>query len=116
MPPVNLLTTGPIRRPDYVSARLLAANTHEEITVPTVATQAGGTIAADLVLLAGTADFYIAYGAAPVAVIPADADDGTSNELIPYGNQYLRAIPGDAKLSVISAGTCTVTASFFMPG
>lgn len=92
-----------IRPSDYVSARVLAANASEQITVPEGATH---------VLLQGTADFYAAYGANPTAVIPSDTDDGTSNELNPTMRFLGRGV--FAKIAVISAtANAIVTASFW---
>ena len=98
------LPVGALRNPDFVCSRALAANTHEEITVPA---------SACFVVFSATAsaDFYAAYGANPTAVVPGDVDDGTSNEL----NPTLRYIKGVAKISVISAASagCIVTAAFY---
>jgi hypothetical protein len=97
--------SNPYNPPAYVSARVLAANTAETITVPANATK---------VRLAGTADFYYAIGAAPTAVVPVDTDDGSSNELLKQqGGAEWRTCQGAAQISVISAAVCTVTASFY---
>lgn len=93
-----------LRPADYVNARSLAANTAEQISVPSTASH---------VLLQCTADFYAAYGANPTAVIPSDTDDGTSNELNPT-MRYL-GVGQVAKISVISASNAIVTASFWAP-
>lgn len=95
----------PFNAADYISAVVLAANTPKQITVPANAVK---------VRLAGTADFYAAYGANPTAVVPADADDGSSNELFKVnGGAEWRTVQSTKKLSLISAGTCIVTASFY---
>jgi hypothetical protein len=97
----------PIAPPQYVSARVLTANTAEQITVPPNAA---------LVRLSGNVDFYAAYGANPTAVVPADADDGSSNELIKQqGGAVWRMVQSIAKISVITAaaGGGIVTASFY---
>lgn len=91
-----------IRPPAYVNSRALAAGVAEQISVPATATH---------VLLQATADFYAAYGTNPTAVVPGDVDDGTSNELNPT-MRYL-GYGQNAKISVISAATCIVTASFW---
>lgn len=97
--------SNPYNAPAYVSARVLAANVAETISVPTNATK---------VRLAGTADFYYAIGAAPTAVVPVDTDDGSSNELMKQqGGAEWRTCQGVAQISVISAAICIVTASFY---
>lgn len=95
--------------PAYVAARALAANTAESITVPSVA--APNTIA--YVRIAATADLY--YSFAGVATVPGDTDDGSACELLKLngGAEYLMIPPGASALSVISAGTPVVTASFY---
>jgi hypothetical protein len=96
---------GAVDRADYVNARLLAANTAEQISVPTNA---------KYVNLYCTHATYVAYGTNPTAVIPSDTDDGTSNEGLQIGNNW-RHLDSDAKLSVISATVnAIVTASFYM--
>lgn len=95
--------SNPYNAPAYVSARALAASTAETITVPANATK---------VRLAGTADFY--YSMSGVAVVPVDADDGSSNELVKQqGSAEWRTCQGVASISVISATTAIVTASFY---
>lgn len=100
--------TNPYNAPAYVSARALAANVAETISVPANATK---------VRLAGTVDFFYAMGAAgTTAVVPVDTDDGTSNELIKQqGSAEWRTCQGAAVISVITAaaGGGIVTASFY---
>lgn len=95
----------------YVSARLLAANTHEEMSVPTGATA---------VLLEVTSDTYVLFlTAAQVtagilfAAVPTDLDDGSACERLgnSEGKYFLTA--GYTKISFISAGTPIVTGSFY---
>lgn len=89
----------------YISARVLAANTAKSITVPANAS---------VVRLAGNADFYVAYGTGNTAIVPVDADDGSSNELIKQqGDAVWRSVQNLAAISVISAASCIVTASFY---
>lgn len=93
----------PYNAPAYVSARAVAANTAESITVPANATK---------VRLAGNVDFY--YSMSATAVVPVDTDDGTSNELIKQqGNAEWRTCQGVAAISVISAANGIITASFY---
>lgn len=93
---------------NYVLARLLAANTAESITVPAVT----GATTARYVRLAGTVDFY--YSTTTTATVPGDTTDGTACELIKAnGPAEWRYISGVTTISVISAATCIVTASFF---
>lgn len=102
--PFNDPGANPVDPPTYVSARVLAANTAESITVP-----AGAVY----VRLAANADLYYSFAAA--AVVPVDTDDGTSNELLKQqGDAEYRKVPSVATtLSVISAGVAIVTASFY---
>jgi len=95
----------PRSAPSYVSSRLLAAATAESITIP-----AGSAY----VRLAGTADFYYVFGAGP-ATVPGDIDDGTACELVKQQGDadWLIIPPGATTMSVISAGTPIVTASFY---
>lgn len=92
--------------PGYVSARLLAASVAESITVPPTAAY---------VRLVATADIYYSFSGA--ATVPGDVDDGTACELVKaQGDPEWLIIPtGATALSVISAGTPVVTASFYVP-
>jgi hypothetical protein len=101
----------PVDAPTYVSARALAANTHEEITIPP---GAGGLGIASFVRLAGTVDFY--YSFAGNASVPVDTDDGSACELIKAQGDpvWLKVPAGATQLSVISAATAIVTASFYV--
>lgn len=82
----------------FCSARSLAANTAESITVPT---------GANYVLLSGTADFYVSWTG--TATVPSDNDVGAASEL----NPGMRQITDLTSISVISASTCIVTAVFY---
>ena len=88
----------------YVLARALAANTEESITVPT-----NGRY----VRLACTVNSY--YSTTTTATVPGDTTDGTACELISAGGPVeWRYIGGVTTISVISAATCILTASFFL--
>jgi hypothetical protein len=84
--------------PDYTDAKLLAASTAEAFTVP-----AG----ANYVNFSSSGDFYVNYST--TATVPGDVTDGTASEYKPG----LRCITGIATISIISAGTPIVTASFY---
>lgn len=91
----------PVRpAPNYVSGRLLAANTAESVTVPA---------AARFAVFSADCNFY-ANGRGAAAVLNADVDNGTASEMNPsawyFGPAELSAI------SVIAAATCRVTVSF----
>ena len=92
---------------NYILARALAANTAEDITVPA----ATAPTTARYVRLCGTVDFY--YSTTTTATVPGDTTDGTACELIPAGKVEWLYISGVTTISVISAATCIVTASFF---
>lgn len=101
----NWIDKGGARNPcTYVSSRVLAGGTHEEITIPT------GAI---YVLLEVTADTYVLFGASPVAAVPTDLDDGTACERIGSSEGKWFICGNVAKISVVSAGAAIVTASFY---
>ncbi|MCE5336825.1 MAG: hypothetical protein LLG06_19785 [Desulfobacteraceae bacterium] len=90
-------------RENFISCRVLAANTAESITVPK---------SARFVILKGTADFWADLN--KTAVIPTgDTDDGTCPILVFGGTVEPREIAGVSAISVISASTPTVTAEFY---
>lgn len=88
----------------YVSARVLAANVAKTITVPAKA---------QYVRLAGTADFFFSFSAA--ATVPVDDDTGASFELVKQQGsaEWYLIPPSTATISIVSAGTPIVTASFY---
>ena len=88
-----------IPAPDYVCARVLAAGVAESVTVPTGARYA---------VFSSTGDFYARFTG--TATVPVDTDDGTASEL----NPGIRDVSGLTTLSVISAGTPTVTVAFYV--
>jgi hypothetical protein len=90
---------------DTINARSLAANTAEDMTIP-----AGATC----VVLSGTDNFYVQTNG-NAATVPGDTTDGTAAELNQVGLSLLNPVTGVviSKLSVISAATCVVTASFY---
>lgn len=92
---------------DCVNARLLAAATAENIAVP-----GAGANAANYVRLAATADIYVNFSGA--AAVPGDVTDGTASELIPAGKPEWYYVKGVTNISVISAVTPIVTASFYV--
>lgn len=102
--PFNEPGSNPVDVPSYVSARQLAANTAESITVPT---------GAAFVRLVGTGDFF--YSFSGTAAVPGDVDDGSACELIKaQGDPEWRKVPnGATTLSVVAASTPIVTASFY---
>jgi hypothetical protein len=93
--------------PDSVNARVLAAATPENINVP-----ATDPRAANFVRLCATGDIYYSVNGA-AAVPAADVTDGTASELLPAGQELWLYIKGVANISVISAGTPIVTATFY---
>ncbi len=112
----NDLEGNPRNVPSYISARVLAANTAENITIPPSLKADGVTTVgvAAYVRLAGTADFYYSFSGA--ATVPVDTDDGSACELIKaQGDAVWLLVPPTATvLSVISAAIATVTASFLL--
>lgn len=92
---------------DCVLARLLAASTAESITVPgTLAT------AAKYVRISATDDIFISF--TTTATVPGDTVDGTASELLSkYKGEHWFFCAGVTTISVISAGTPIVTASFY---
>lgn len=99
-----------ITAPAYVSARALAANTAESITIPVDA----DSKRARYVRLSSSGDFYVDWNG-DAAVVPTDLDDGSAAEYKPTGLHYIGDLPENiTALSIISAGTPIVTAAFFM--
>jgi hypothetical protein len=88
-----------INAPDYIDARVLAANVAKVHTIPTNAV---------FVLFSSTSDFYVNYDAA--AAVPAtDVTSGAGSEL----NPTLRKIDGLSTIGLIAPATCVVTLCFF---
>ena len=83
---------------DSINAMALAANSAETLAIPPNAT---------FVIFSGTADFYVKANA--TATVPTDTTDGSASEL----NPTMRDLRGVSSLSVFSASTCIVTASFY---
>lgn len=91
--------------PDYTNALSLAASTAESFTVPTGANGSK----ARYVSFASTCDFYANYRT--TATVPGDTTDGSASEL----NPLIRLVDtSTTTISVISASTCIITASFYM--
>jgi hypothetical protein len=84
--------------PDYTDSKLLAASVAEAFTVPTDA---------NYVNFSSSGDFYVNYST--TATVPGDIADGTASEYKPT----LRRVTGVATISIISASTPIVTASFY---
>lgn len=104
--PFNEPGDNPRAVPAYVSSRLLAATTAESITIPP---------GSAYVRVAATDNIY--YSFTGVATVPGDIDDGTACELLKSQSNvdWLIVPSGATALSVISAGTPIVTASFYKP-
>jgi hypothetical protein len=88
------------------NAAVLAAATAENIAVP-----ASDPTAANFVRIAATDHIYVKFDG--TATVPGDTTDGTASELIPLGTVAWYYVRGVANISVISAGTPVVTASFY---
>lgn len=104
--PFNEPGNNPSNQATYISARVLAQNVAEVITVPS---------GASYVRLAGNCNFFANIGGA--AAVPADTDDGTANEIYPVGGAGYewRDCHGAASIGVITpdAAGGIVTASFY---
>lgn len=88
-------------RTDYVDARVLAAASAKQHTVP-----AGMSF----VQFSAEMPFYVAFGDNPSAAIPAaDVTDGTASLLSPTWVQII----GVAKISLIARTAGVVTMSFY---
>lgn len=89
--------------PDYVDARILAANTAETVTTPNDA---------EFVIFSGNADFYVRYNG--TATVPSgDVNDGTASELNPTA-RHIKKGNGTNGFSIIApVANTTVTMSFF---
>src|SRR5258705_4875418 len=100
------------RRPpavDCVLARLLAATTAESFTVP-----GSGANRARYVRLAATDNIYVNW--TTTAAVPGDVTDGTASELIKSNSdcEWFYIPAACTAISIISAGTPIVTASFYI--
>lgn len=92
-------------RPDYVDARVLAANTAKQHTVPT---------GAAYVYIAAEMPVYVAWGANPTAAVPAaDVTDGSGSMLLVRDTWLLCS--DVAKISLISRVAGNVTLAFYAP-
>lgn len=90
-----------MRVPSYVENVKLAANTSQQITVPT---------GANFAVFSANVNFYAAYGSNPTAVVPSGStSDGTGNEL----NPTRRYVQGQAKIALISASDGIATIAFW---
>jgi hypothetical protein len=93
---------------DACYQKVLADAVAETVLVP---------VGARFVKLAGTKDFYAAYGSTSVAATIASTDSSAGNgvELLTYSKgEHWRFLGGDvAAISVISSSAQTVTAEFF---
>lgn len=98
----NSYPQGAMPVPAYVLARALAASTAEAMTVP-----AGAQYV--FLIHNGTAT-YARFDA--TATVPGDTTDGTASMLIPATGLWV-SLEGVTTVSVISAGTPIVTATFF---
>ncbi len=87
------------RMPTYVDARVLAASTNEDHTVPS------GT---KYVIFSSSADFYASRGGS-AAVPSGDVTDGTGSELNPVGYD----LEGVTTIGLISETAQTITMSFY---
>lgn len=86
--------------PQYIDARVLAANTAETVTVPT---------GRNIVVFSGTADFYVRYNGGAAAVPAADVTDGNGSEL----NPTVRSVTPGGTFSIIAPATTVVTMAFY---
>jgi hypothetical protein len=81
---------------DYVLARSLAANTAENVVIPS---------GAHYVLISSSAATYVRFGGAGItATVPGDVTDGSASELLP-NNNALRAIVGARTIGSVSSGS-----------
>jgi len=89
---------------DYVDARVLAANTAEDISVPT---------GAKFCRLDGDGAFYFntnGNAAAP----SADVTDGSASRFVGSGSPFVMIVVDDVEdISVIATAACKITAVFW---
>lgn len=89
-------------QPDWIDAKALAAGVAELFTVPD---------GAEFVLFSANATFAAKMGGPTVtAAMPTDVADGSASMLNP---SFRKITTGQTHISVISAGTCLVTAEYF---
>lgn len=99
VPAVNSTIIRP--KPDYVDARVLAANVAEVWTAPA---------SVRFVIFSANCDFYARPNAA-AAVPAADVADGTASELNPAAWYFPNTV---TTIGVISASACIVTISAYL--
>ena len=87
---------------EYVQSVSLAASTAETIEVPATA---------QFVLFSATCNFYANYST--TATVPGDVTNGSASELNPTQRKLMLGSTRIAAISVISAATCVITASFY---
>lgn len=85
--------------PDYIDARVLAANTNEDHTVPATA---------KYVIFSADGDFYAKPGGT-AAVPAADVTNGTGSEL----NPVIWDLTGVSTIGLIAEATRKVTLTFY---
>lgn len=90
--------------PTTINSRLLGAGSAESVTIPTGAKYVR--------LACSVTGMYVRYDGS-AATVPGDVTDGTASEFVPPEGEIFREIGGVTVLSVISAGTPVVTASFY---
>ena len=87
---------------EYVNSVSLSASTAETIPVPANAM---------FVLFSATCSFYANYST--TATVPGDVTNGSASELNPTQRKLILGSTRIAAISVISASTCVLTASFY---
>lgn len=87
--------------PSYIDARVLAANTNENHTVPT---------GARFVIFSSSCAAFYAKSGGTAAVPAADVTNGSGSELNPSGYYVV----GVTTIGLISPTTCIVTLSFYL--
>ena len=88
--------------PTYIDARVLAATTNEEVTIPSGATK---------VIFSANADFYCNPNSGTAAIPAADVTDGTGSEINPIG--YSNLTPGGS-FGLIAPAATIVTMAFYL--
>jgi len=93
---------GGIQQSDTIYAIALAANTSQQVQVPT------GANAVNFSVSGGT-DFYMKFTNAVIAVPSSNVIDGSAPEL----NPQFRSCAGKTYVNLISAANCVVTIAFY---
>lgn len=89
----------------YVDARVLAADTSEEVTVPSGAV---------VVIMTPDVDVWVDFNATSASIPSADVTDGTSAVLLPAGVPHARVISGLSSFGMIAGAAAKISLEWYL--